>query len=365
MYISEVNLYQFRNYNELTLSLHPKLNILYGENAQGKTNLLESIYLCATGRSHRTTHEKEVIRWENEETHIRTFLNKKNHVEKIDFHLKKNGKKSAALNGIPIQRLGELLGIMNVVLFSPEDLQLIKSGPRQRRRFLDIELCQLDRMYFYNLQKYHKVLKQRNYLLKNINSGKDSKDMLNIWDEQLVYFGEKIIEKRKDFIDKINNLAFLIHRNITDKKEELLIGYIPSVDKNEFMGKLKYNIQKDIQNKTTSLGPHRDDISFKINGMDLKTYGSQGQQRTAALSLKLSEIELIKKEIDESPILLLDDVLSELDENRQKDLIESIDDIQTILTCTGIEDIILKQKHRGSIFYVKNGNIKIKNFQKL
>lgn len=355
MYVKEVNLYQFRNYEQLNLSLHPKLNIFYGQNAQGKTNILESLYLCATGRSHRTTHEKEAIHWHKDEAHIRLFLHKQNRVEKIDFHLDKSGRKSAAHNGIPIQKLGELLGIINVVIFSPEDLQLIKSGPKERRRFLDIELCQLDRIYYYNLQQYHKVLKQRNHFLKQIN--KNPKDMTDIWDEQLVHFGEKVIEARKVFIEKLNHLALLIHGNITAQKEKLLVEYSPSVSSNQFREKLKENLVRDLQSGTTSIGPHRDDIVFKVNGMDLRTYGSQGQQRSAALSLKLAEIDLMKQETGEAPILLLDDVLSELDENRQKDLIAHIDDIQTILTCTGIEDLILKQIHKGFIYYVEDGHI--------
>lgn len=361
MYIREVILFQFRNYEHLNLSLHPKLNIIYGKNAQGKTNILESLYICATGRSHRTTHEKETINWNKEESHIRLFLHKQNRIDKIDFHLDKAGKKSAAINGIPIQKLGELLGIMNVIIFSPEDLQLIKRGPKERRRFIDMELCQLDRLYYYNLQQYYKVLKQRNHLLKSININKSQKNMMDIWDEQLIYFGEKVIESRKVFIQKINDLAFLIHGNITSQKEKLLIEYLPNITNNQFKDKLRDNLIKDIQSGNTSIGPHRDDIIFKVNNMDLRTYGSQGQQRSVALSLKLAEIDLMKQETGEIPILLLDDVLSELDENRQKDLIGYIDNIQTILTCTGIEDVIFKQIHKGSIYYVENGHVEAKD----
>lgn len=356
MYVEEVNLYQFRNYSQINLSLHPKLNIFYGKNAQGKTNILESLYLCATGRSHRTTHEKEAIHWQKDEAHIRLFLHKQNRIEKIDFHLDKGGKKSAAHNGIPIQKLGELLGIMNVVIFSPEDLQLIKSGPKERRRFLDIELCQLDRIYYYNLQQYHKVLKQRNHFLKQIN--KNPKDMTDIWDEQLVYFGEKVIETRKVFIEKLNDLAFLIHGNITAQKEKLSIEYAPSVSSNYFREKLKEHFMRDIQSGTTSIGPHRDDIIFKVNGMDLRTYGSQGQQRSAALSLKIAEIDLMQQETGEYPVLLLDDVLSELDANRQTHLLLAIQDkVQTFITAPSLTDVARQLIHTPKVFHVKHGEI--------
>lgn len=357
MYISEVDLYQFRNYKRLNLVLNPHLNILYGKNAQGKTNILEALYLCATARSHRTSHEREVINWNEEEAHIRLMLHKNKRIDKIDFHLAKNGKKSAALNGIPIQKLGDLLGIMNVIIFSPEDLQLIKSSPKERRRFIDIELCQLDKIYFYNLQQYYKVLKQRNYVLKNINMHKSDKSMLDIWDEQLISFGEKIIQSRKEFVKKIGKLASIIHNNITENKEDLKIEYSPNIDKESFKLRLKDVLLKDIQTGNSSIGPHRDDILFKINNTDVKVYGSQGQQRSAVLSLKLAEIDLIKKEIGQNPILLLDDVLSELDENRQRDLLWHIGEIQTILTCTGIEDSILKKVHKGSLFHVTNGKV--------
>ncbi|NLJ88594.1 MAG: DNA replication/repair protein RecF [Epulopiscium sp.] len=355
MYISEIGLYQFRNYDNINIKLHPKLNILYGNNAQGKTNILEAIYICATARSHRTSREKEAIKWEKEEAHIRLFLNKESRIEKIDFHLNKNGKKYVFINEIPVQKLSNLLGIMNIVMFSPEDLQLIKSGPKERRRFLDIELCQIDKIYLYNLQQYYKVLKQRNHLLKSIHLDKGQEAMLEVWDEQLVYFGEKIIESRRDFVNKISNIASMIHANITSNKENLSIEYSPNVKKEIFKDKLKDSLDKDIKTGISSVGPHRDDILFKINNNDVRTYGSQGQQRSVILSLKLAEIDLIKKEINDNPILLLDDVLSELDENRQADLLSNIDNIQTIITCTGIEDLILKKLHKGFLFHIENG----------
>lgn len=195
MYISEIDLYQFRNYDNTNIKLHPKLNILYGNNAQGKTNILEAIYMCATARSHRTSREKETIKWDKEEAHIRLFLNKGDRLDKIDLHLNKNGKKYVFINEVPVQKLSNLLGIMHIIMFSPEDLQLIKSGPKERRRFIDIELCQIDKIYLYNLQQYYKVLKQRNHLLKNINYDKGQEAMLEVWDEQLVFYGEKLLKR--------------------------------------------------------------------------------------------------------------------------------------------------------------------------
>lgn len=361
MYISEVSLYQFRNYDNINIKFHPKLNILFGKNAQGKTNILEAIYICATARSHRTSREKEVIHWNKEEAHIRLLLYKRNRIDKFDFHLDKKGKKSVFINGVPIKKLGNLFGIMNLIFFSPEDLQLIKNGPKERRRFLDIELCQLDKIYLYNLQQYYKVLKQRNHLLKKVKLNISKKSMLEIWDEQLIYFGEKVIETRKVFINKISNIASVVHKNITSKKENLSIEYFPSIEKEKFKDKLKDYLDKDIQTGISSIGPHRDDIFFKINNNDIRIYGSQGQQRTTVLSLKLAEIDLIKSEIGEAPILLLDDVLSELDKNRQVDLVSNIENIQTILTCTGVEDIILKKLHKGFLFYIENGYIESKD----
>lgn len=355
MYISEIDLYQFRNYDNTNIKLHPKLNILYGNNAQGKTNILEAIYMCATARSHRTSREKETIKWDKEEAHIRLFLNKGDRLDKIDLHLNKNGKKYVFINEVPVQKLSNLLGIMHIIMFSPEDLQLIKSGPKERRRFIDIELCQIDKIYLYNLQQYYKVLKQRNHLLKNINYDKGQEAMLEVWDEQLVFYGEKIIETRKHFINKISHIASVIHGNIMSNKEYLEIEYFPNVEKENFKDKLKSFLEKDIKTGITSIGPHRDDVLFKINHNDVRTYGSQGQQRSVILSLKLAEIDLIKNEVKDNPILLLDDVLSELDENRQADLLSNISDIQTILTCTGIEDIILKKLHKGFLFYIENG----------
>lgn len=357
MYVKKICLKNYRNIEKLELNLTDGVNIFYGQNAQGKTNLLESIYMCATGRSHRTHKDKELINFDSDEAHIRIEVCKQNIQDKIDIHLKKESKKGIAINNIPINKIGELFGYLNVVIFSPEDLNLIKQGPQERRKFIDMELCQINNIYYYNLSQYHKVLKQRNILLKKIDKDKSLKDTLFVWDKQLVQYGIKIIQTRSDFIQKLNIISNNIHKNITNNKEQLEIKYKPSVLKEEFEQKLLKNINKDILYKTTSYGPHKDDILFFINGINARDFGSQGQQRTVSLSTKLAEIQLIEEEKLSQPILLLDDVLSELDKDRQKFLIQNIKNLQVIITCTGVEDV-LKNLHKNcTIFYVNNGNI--------
>ncbi|NMA82252.1 MAG: DNA replication/repair protein RecF [Epulopiscium sp.] len=362
MFIQSVSLESFRNYTDLSIDLDSKINIFYGANAQGKTNLLEAIYLCATGRSHRTSYDREMIRWDLDQAHIKLILQKEERQQKIDMHLRRNSKKGAALNGVPLQKLGDLLGTLHVVMFSPEDLALIKSGPKERRRFLDIELCQLYPVYYYDLQQYHRLLKQRNHLLKTLQRKKERKndlvETLSIWDEQLISLGSRIIESREEFINQLNEKIRPIHSHITGKKEQLTIRYEQDISIEEYEKKLNKSRQRDIEQGNTSVGPHRDDLSFWVNGMDIRLYGSQGQQRSVVLSLKLGEIELVKETIDDVPVLLLDDVLSELDSQRQAYLMDYISDLQTFLTCTGVEDLLLN-KFSGSTFYhVKEGKIK-------
>ncbi len=355
MYIKELSLKDFRNYNKLDLKLDAGVNIFKGDNAQGKTNILEAIYLCATARSHRTHKEKEIIRWGNEYAHVMINLQKKYIDDIIDFHLSQKSK-AAAINKIPINKLGELFGCINIVMFSPEDLQLVKSSPKERRRFIDIELCQIDRLYYYALKQYHKVLKQRNVALKQYARNRDL-SAIDIWDEQLEEYAKEIIKKRSEFIQEINNIAKCIHEDITGGKECLQVVYEPSVNLDDFKYKMLKFREKDILYQTTSVGPHRDDISFFINEMDVKIYGSQGQQRTVVLSMKLAELSIMAKYIGEEPILLLDDVLSELDDKRQKDLFKYTQNIQTLITCTGIEQSVWNTQKIGKLYYVREGNV--------
>lgn len=353
MYIKELSLKDFRNYKELKLVLDKGINIFKGDNAQGKTNILEAIYLCATARSHRTHKEKEIIRWGSEYAHVNINLQKNYMDDTIDFHLSQKAK-AAAINKIPISKLGELFGCINIVMFSPEDLQLIKSSPKERRRFIDIELCQIDKLYYYALKQYHKVLKQRNLTLKQYVTSKDN-STIEIWDQQLEQYAKDIIKKRTSFLEELGIIAKRIHQDISGGKEELKVVYEPSTNEEDFRIKMKKYREKDLLYQTTSVGPHRDDINFLINDMDVKIYGSQGQQRTVVLSMKLAELNIMAKYIGENPILLLDDVLSELDDKRQKDLFKYTEQIQTLITCTGIEQSVWNTQKIGKLYYVKEG----------
>ncbi len=357
MKIKRLELSEFRNYKALSLEFDEKVNILYGDNAQGKTNVLEAIYLCGTTKSHKGSKDREMIRISEEEAHIRLLIEKAEIPHRIDMHLKKNKTKGAAIDGIPIKRSSDLFGLLHIVFFSPEDLSMIKNGPGERRRFLDLELCQLDKMYLYYLGNYNRALSQRNNLLKQIGFRKELADTVGVWDTQLSGYGTEIIRARKRFVDELNELLPRIHARLSGGKEELCIRYEPDVSETEFELKLKTSLERDLALKSTGCGPHRDDINFYVEEKSLKLYGSQGQQRTAALSLKLAEIELVRTKIKESPVLLLDDVLSELDRNRQTYLLESITDLQTMITCTGLEEFIGDRKKYHRIFHVMNGMV--------
>ena len=276
---------------------------------------------------------------------------------KIDMHLRKNKAKGVAINGLPIKKARELFGIVNLVFFSPEDLNIIKNGPGERRRFLDLELCQLDQIYLTDLAGYNRIVNQRNRLLKDLFMNPSLKETLDIWDMQMVQYGQKIIFKREQFVRELNEVIQDIHKNLSGGEEYLEVLYEPSVEAEKFEETLKRNRDKDTKMKMTSQGPHRDDLCFKVNGIDIRKYGSQGQQRTAALSLKLSEIYLVKEKIKDTPVLLLDDVLSELDSNRQTYLLDSIHDIQTLITCTGLDDFVSHQFHINKVFKVVKGTV--------
>lgn len=357
MIIQSLELKNFRNYHDLDLSFDRGTNILYGDNAQGKTNVLESIYLSATSRSHKGSKDKEMILFEQEEAHIRTIVEKNETENQIDIHLKKNSSKGIAVNRVPIRRAGDLFGVLNIVFFSPEDLDIIKDGPSRRRKFLDMELSQMDRIYFDDLTKYSKILKQRNQLLKDIYFHPDLKDTLSVWDDQMISYGKNIICRRKSFISELNKIVTVIHSNISGGKEILKLVYEPSCEEDELEKARKDCLERDLKGGTTSFGPHRDDIAFLVNGNDIRKYGSQGQQRTAALSLKLAEIELVKQMTHDTPVLLLDDVLSELDSSRQNYLLKSIDHIQTIITCTGLDEFVKNRFQINKVFHVKEGMI--------
>lgn len=357
MIVESIRLENFRNYKSLKLKFDSGTNIFYGDNAQGKTNILESIYLCGTTKSHKGSKDREIIQFEEEESHIRMKLKGDSSPVKVDMHLKKNKPKGIAINGVPIRKASELFGIANFVFFSPEDLNIIKNGPSVRRRFLDMELCQLNKIYLHHLSGYNKVVDQRNRLLKEYTFRPDIADTLDIWDIQMAEYGKKVIEERENFIGQLNEVIRDIHLHLTGEKETIELSYEKNVSAEEFAEVLQRNREKDLKMKLSLTGPHRDDICFKINGVDIRKYGSQGQQRTAALSLKLSEIELVKRQAGDTPILLLDDVLSELDGNRQKYLLDNIHDTQTFITCTGLDDFVQNRFHINKVFHVIDGQV--------
>lgn len=363
MIIKSIELKNFRNYEDLDISFDKGTNILYGDNAQGKTNVLEAAYMSGTTKSHKGSKDKEVIRFHEQEAHIRTVVEKKQSGTdavkeyQIDMHLKQSRSKGIAINQIPIKKASELFGILNMVFFSPEDLNIIKNGPAERRRFLDSELCQLDKIYLADLVNYNKILNQRNKLLKDMVYRPDLGDTLPIWDMQLAETGKNIINRRKQFIEELNEIVHGIHYKISGGKEELFLKYEPNIDDIFFEDELNRAKQKDIKMCMTSVGPHRDDMVFSIGDIDIRKFGSQGQQRTSALSLKLSEIELVKRTLYDTPVLLLDDVLSELDSNRQNYLLNSISDIQTLITCTGLDEFVKNRFQINKIFRVVEGKI--------
>ena len=359
MFIKRLQMLNYRNYNALDIELCPNVNVFMGDNAQGKTNILEAIYYCAFAKSHRTSKDKELINWNGEHAFISVDVGRERLDKRIDISILKDGKKSIRINKIKIKKIGELFGNFNVVMFSPEDLRIIKDSPGVRRKFIDMELCQLNPKYYYNLVQYNKVLNERNILLRNRNT---SSEMLEIYDMQLVEFGYNIIRDRVKYIESLNKYAEKIHSDITSGKEKINFKYISTIKdleniKENFYTLLEKNRSKDCDRGITSIGPHRDDFFVYINDIDTKSYGSQGQQRTAVLTMKFSSLEIIKELTGEFPVLLLDDVLSELDFNRKKYILSTIGQIQTVITCTGIEDLYEYLDEKAKVFKVKNGEI--------
>lgn len=358
MIIQRLELCNFRNYEKLNIDLDEKTNILYGKNAQGKTNLLEAAYFSSTTKSHKQAKDKDLIKIGENESHVKAFVKKDDREYEIDIHLINGQKKKLALNHIPQKKAVDIFGIIKAIFFSPEDLDIVKRGPEVRRRFLDMELCQIDKIYLNDLILYKRILLQRNKLLKEylINSNID--ELLQVWNEKLIIYGKRIIKKRKEFINEIEPVFKSNYKKISNNSEQIEIEYIPNTDENNFEKNLNEKKKEEIRHGQTKVGPHKDDIRFKIKGLDVRTYGSQGQQRSCALSLKLSEIEIMERITGEKPILLLDDVLSELDTDRQKKLLNSLYDVQTIITCTGIEEIKEAGLKIGKVFIVDNAIVK-------
>lgn len=374
MYIETIELKDFRNYEYLKTSFDKRINLIYGDNAQGKTNILEAIYMASTTKSHRATKDEELIRIENfdeneysddilnsslTDAHIKLIVQKEFTSDRIDIHIKKNKHKGIAINGIPLKKSSDLFGYLQVIFFYPEDLDIIRRGPNVRRHFLDIDISCVDKVYLNSLMNYNKLLESRNKLLKDISFYNRAGDRttLDIINTQFIEYGKNVITGRKNYIDKLNLLIEKIHKDLSGDKESLKITYQPSTDVDSFREELEKNIERDIKTGMTSLGPHRDDFTFFINGKDVKKFGSQGQKRTAALSLKLAQIDIAKNETGEMPVLLLDDVLSELDSSRQEYLLKCIGDMQTIITCTGQDEWIKSRMSVDRVFKVNKGQV--------
>lgn len=364
MIIKSLVIEHYRNYSRLHIDLHDQLTIVTGKNAQGKTNLLESIYVGGFGKSFRTKKDFDLIKFDQDMAKVKIKIQKDNGFqETLEYRIGKPFKKSYWINQVNITKISELIGHLQLVLFFPEDLRLVKESPNERRRFINRELSQMNRSYYLDLVEYVKILNQRNALLKKTRDYQFLKDTIGIWDEQLADKGARITMKRKKFIDDLSVLSSEIHGRMTQNKEKLTLSYSSSFEKIEnhamiketFMKKLEDNLSIDFKRGFTSVGPHRDDLIIFINGIEAKAFASQGQQRTAALSLKLSEIKLIENETGERPILLLDDVMSELDEYRQKNMIEMLKNVQTIITTTEANNLLSDYKEGALVIQIENG----------
>ena len=357
MTITKFSAINFRNLLVENLTFKPGLNILHGRNAQGKTNILEAIYFSAFGRAFRGKSDSELVKWDEKDSMIRIETEKDGLGYVTDVHIEKFGKKVSkcfSIDRLPVKHMKDLFGRLLVVMFGPEDLRLIKSGPSERRRFMDMEICQLSPVYYNDIKEYHRILKHRNALLKNLQKDRSCIDTLCAWDEQLVFYAGRINKIRGGFVEKINAVANDIYKNITGG-EEISLVYKPSLISSDC---LKKNRDKDIYRGTTSEGIHMDEIEFGINGASARSFASQGQQRSAALSAKLAEISIIKEATGQDPILLLDDVLSELDSYRQEFLLSFVIAQQTILTATGVNELLNKVSGKYNIKHVVEGQVR-------
>jgi len=368
MHIERLELTNYRNYESLSLNFSPTINVLIGENAQGKTNIMESIYVLSMAKSHRTSNDKELIRWTEDYGKIKGDVQKKYGHLPLELTLSKKGKK-ARVNHLEQKRLSDYIGQLNVVMFAPEDLHLVKGSPQVRRRFLDMEIGQISPTYLHDLLTFQKLLKQRNHLLK-MNQGKSSLNdvMFDVYTDQYIQAAVSVIRKRFQFMELLQKWAEPIHLGISRGLEKLEVRYNPvsgleqQATFEQMSDHLRQKMQagkaQELARGVTLTGPHRDDLQFFVNGYDVQTYGSQGQQRTTALSLKLAEIELIKQEVGESPVLLLDDVLSELDDYRQSHLLNTIQgEVQTFVTTTSVDGIDHATITQAEIFNVKQGHV--------
>lgn len=362
MYIEKLTLKNYRNYEKAEFNFNSGINILVGDNGQGKTNCAEAIFYLCTGYSPKATRDKQLIKDGEESFNINCNAISRYGTVSVDISYNTKTEKSIKVNGVPLKKIGELMGNVNSVFFNPSELKLIKESPEDRRRFMDIAICQTSKTYFYALQKYRKILEQRNNLLKNPDR-EVIFETLPLWDDQLCTYAEIIVNERKEFLNKLCPHAKQIHNFLTGGKEELELSFeLSYVEeglsvKDSLVKALSEKYEKDIVLGYTSVGPHRDDIKIKLNGIDVRIYGSQGQQRTSALSLKLAELEIFNEKFNEYPVLILDDALSELDKSRRKKLLEMVSGMQTIITCTEFTDE-LPNESKVKYFEIENGVIK-------
>lgn len=361
MFISTLKLENFRNYDFGTFEFHKGLNVLVGDNAQGKTNAAEAIFYLCTGYSPRATRDKQVIRYgEKQASACGTAVTRYGETG-VEVRFSGSDKKTAYVNGVQVLRIGEILGNINSVFFNPGELKLIQESPQDRRRFLDISLSQMGKPYFYALQRYNKIIAQRNNLLKD-ESEEVVRDTLPVWDVQLARVAREIIYKRNEFLRVLAPFARDAHAFLTDGKEDLQVsadykydGTMEQIEQS-LLTALREAIDKDLRLGYTTVGPHRDDMKIRINGEDVRVYGSQGQQRTAALSIKLAEVEIFRDTFGEYPVLILDDVMSELDRTRRKRLLSRVQGVQTLLTCTHVDEQIFGETPRRE-FLVEDGKV--------
>lgn len=353
MWIEDLKINNFRNYEDQKIKLNKNINIFYGENAQGKTNIIESVFLSSIGKSFRASKDSELIKFGKNFAKIEVDFHKSDRDGNIEIVI--SNKKNININKIKIKKLSDLLGNINTVIFTPDDINILKGGPQNRRKFLDIMISQLRPNYMHAVGLYKKALDERNNYLKKIKLENANENLLELWDEQLINYGNIISNYRNEFIEKLKEKINIIHKNITGNKENIKIEYISDcLDKNKFKEFLKERKKLDIIKGYTTRGIHRDDFQIFINDILVNVYGSQGQHRTAILSLKIAELQVIADEIGENPILLLDDFMSELDEKRRNNFMENIKDTQVIITCT---DKLLLNGLNAKIFRVNNGEI--------
>ena len=368
MKLTNLQLQNFRNYESVQLEFTDGVHVFIGENAQGKTNLMESIYALAMTKSHRTTNDKELIGWNKEFATVKGTVEKTATKTNLELQFSKKGK-IAKVNYLEQKRLSSYLGNLNVILFAPENLTLVKGSPQNRRKFVDMELGQMSSLYLYDLVEYNRVLKQRNTYLKQLAIKKKQPDeYLDVLSEMLSELASKIVFHRLDFMKQLEALAIPIHDQLSLGREKFSVSYqatipledglTPSQMKEIYMNQFKKNQTREADQATTLIGPHRDDLIFYLNEVPVQTYGSQGQQRSTVLSLKLAEIELMKLSTGEYPLLLLDDVLSELDDDRQTHLIKAIENkVQTFITTTSLDGIKQQFINEPVVIPIEKGTI--------